>query len=171
MRPIINVIKVLFAAVAIIFVMGSVTGVRAQSPAWRLVRHHGYVCAMRGTVDRPQVLVHKGTDAGGHPFLAVKFRTPWLWGDTGTANVGLTEIDLGTGGRASQGSHCFYRRGWIYLLQYIFNDRTTYNWMATIYRDNDFGRSDGPSRTVDLRLNTLDPAKLPYSDKASETFW
>ena len=147
----------------------------AQSPIWQgTYNTNGYTCFSLGPIvdNRHTVLAAKGTDAGGYATLNVKFRTPYRWTDTSTACVKIIRIDLTTGNRYSQDVFCDYRNGWVYLSHYLSHEgQPCYSYIVTLYEHNDFGQSSGKSRTIDLHLDKLDAARIPFSDKAFETHW
>lgn len=170
--------------IAIIFfsalVMGGATAniasAQQQQQRWQgLVKYRGYTCYMLGSADNPQVLVAKGTDAGGYEVCHIKFRSPYKWSnDTEWACMKGITIDLHTGSRHSGDLFSPYKNGWIYLSHYFgYPDPVIpyYNYIITVYKDNDAGQSGAQSKTINLNLDKLNVTRLPVSDKAFETHW
>lgn len=149
------------------------TSLAINAQSWQgPVTHNGYWCLALKPSANHNILAMKATDAGGHETLNVKFSTPYRWEGTGSACVNITQIDLSSGQRQMQEVFCHYKNGWIYIGHYLsYNKQPCYNYIITVYKANDFGKSSGESQTYNLHLDALDASRLPMNDKAIETYW
>ena len=144
------------------------TTLHAQT--WKKVKHNNHICYMLTPASQYPVLAAKSTDSGGYETVNVKFKIPYRWANTGTANVKITQIDLSTGKRYSSDSFADYRNGWVYVGHYSYNSRPAYSYIITVYKNNDSGRIRGESKTFNLHLETLDLSGLPFSNNL-EKLW
>ncbi|MDR1055745.1 MAG: hypothetical protein LBL90_07990 [Prevotellaceae bacterium] len=164
----IKLVKVIILLSALILTAGAVN---AQN--WQSVKHNGYLCCLLKSTENQTVLVGKTTDAGGNELLNVKFKIPYRWGNTGTAHAKLTQIDLISGKRYTQDGIFHHNNGWVYISHYLVcgATRACYNYIITVYKNNDNGQSGGASARFNLHLDALDISRLPFSEKHYETYW
>lgn len=147
------------------------TAVSAQS--WQgTVMHNGYACRLLKSLANHTVLAAKSVDAIGYEILNIKFRIPYRWDSTATANVKVTQTDLNTGQKRSADSFFDYRNGWVYVAQYLIcgDKKACHTYTVTVYRDNDWGQSGGDKQVYTLYLDRLDTSGLPINDNLDK-YW